>query len=222
MNTVSELDRALILDWRDKARLDLVRSIEARVSAFEPEIDRLAEGMTGAAILRRSRFHNKHVAPVVEEWLQALMAEFRPELETSAGDSEQALGHAADVHALSLGEALGAGAAVALTLAPLGAVPLALSIATVTTTSFFVFTTSVISVPVLSAFAGVAALAGAGGNQIGRHTVGRIRRRYSAQVKENLRIKAIGDPADPAAPSVCRTLLAGIDVIANKRLENLP
>ena len=222
MSTSSELDRALILDWRDKARLDLVRSLNARVSGFDSEIDALVEGMTGMDTVRRSRFHNKYVAPVVEEWLRELMDEFRQEIETSAGNSEVALGHDADAHSLSLGEVLGSGATVALTLAPLGVVPFAAGIATVTTTSFLVFSTSAISLPILSVVVGGALLAGAGGDRVRRRVFGKIRRTYGAQVKRNVRIKAIGDPANPGAPSVCRNLLAGIDVIANKRLENLP
>ncbi len=221
MDTKLELNRAEILDWRNNERLDLVQEIKARMPDIDAKIDALIDDMSIWDTIRRSQFHNSTVAPAVESWLQDVMVEFRRDIETSAKESERDLGHDPEFHNWSWNEIGGAGAASLLTLAPLAVVPFAASIATVTVPSLFVFSTSAISLPILSGVIGGTLIAGAAGEKFRRNVFNKISANYRKQVKQNILNKALGDPENLEAHSVCRSLLVNIDVIALKRLENL-
>ena len=221
MDTKSELNRAEILDWRNNERLDLVKEIKARVPDINAKIDTLIDDMSIWDTVRRSQFHNSTIAPAVESWLQDVMLEFRRDIETSAIDSERDLGHDPEFHTWSWNEISSAGAASVLTLAPLAVVPFAASIATVTGTSLFVFTTSTISLPILSGVIGGTLIAGAAGEKFRRNVFNKMSTNYRKQVKQNILNKVVGDPKNLEAPSVCRSLLVNIDMIALKRLEYL-
>ena len=64
-------------------------------------------------------------------------------------------------------------------------------------------------------------IAGAAGERFRRNVFNKISKNYRRRVKQNLWNKALGDPANLEAPSICRNLLVNIDMIALKRLESL-
>lgn len=216
-----ELDRAEVLDWRNSERLKLVRAIELRVPDIHTKIDALVDGMSTRNAISRTNFHDREIAPVVENWLQDLMSEFQQGIENSAVESERALGNDVEDRAWSWADVATIGGGAAVTLAPLAAIPLVTSVATVTTTSFFVFTTSALSFPILAVGVGGLIVAGLGSNKVRQFAFNKFKDRYRKQIKQELFHKAVGNPKKLEAPSVCRTLLAEIDMIAKKRLENL-
>jgi uncharacterized membrane-anchored protein len=221
MNPKFEFDRAEVLDWRNTERLTVVHGIKSRLPDIDVKINELIEKMSTWDTVRRTRFHDREIAPIVEEWLQQLLTDFKQGIEESAAQSEQALGNNPKDYSWSWGEVATAGAATAATLAPLAVLPFATSIATFSATSFLLITTSAVSIPVLTVVVGGALAAGVGGEKLRRYAFSRITSGYRKQVRDEIWKKAMGDTKNLEAPSACRALLAEIDMIALKRLENL-
>jgi hypothetical protein len=100
-------------------------------------------------------------------------------------------------------------------------VPFVTSIATVSTTSFLLFTTSAVSIRILTAVVGGAVAAGVSGETIRRYANSWVADGYRDQIRQEIWNKSVGDPDNLEAESVCRRLLTEIDMIALKRLDKL-
>ncbi len=215
-----QVDRAEILEWRERERKVLCDRIEQRLPELEALITEQADEMTMWNVVWRSSFHDEQVAPKVEEWLRALYDELRSDIEDSAIESERLINPGDTDQAWSWGEIAAAGAAAAVSVAPLAALPFVAGIATVTTTSFFVFSTSVVSIPVLTAVVGGLAVSGYGGHKIREKTFDYFVGNYRKQTVLEARAKVIGETGADDEDTLQNRLLNEIDLIAISRLEH--
>lgn len=220
MEKVSTLERAAILNWREQERFAVKRTIEQRLPELNEKVGILIDEMSSTDLMRLRAFHNRKIAPLVEAWLRDEYDDLRQSLQASAIESEAELGNGATNYAWTWDEALSAGVGTLMTtVAPVAFVPLAASFATVATTSLFVFSTSVVSIPILSAIVAGAVVTGLGGNRIRVRAFARRTKRYRTEVRQEIVQKALGDPKNPVAPSLCGRLQAEIDAVTAERLE---
>ncbi len=214
-----ELFRAEILDWRDNERRETSHNIRERLQELDVLIDAKIEEMRFWDSINRSAFHNRTVAPAVEEWLRAVYEEFHRDIEQSALKSEKEIVGESSDHSWSLSEIAVAGAATAASLAPLAAIPYAVGLATVTSTSFFVFTTSAISIPILTAIVGGLVVTGIGTQTLRQKTFDYFAEKYRTQAKHEARTKVVGESGANEEDTLLNRLLNEIDLVAISRME---
>lgn len=70
--------------------------------------------------INRAKFHDRKIAPVVENWLQNLLSEFQQGIENSAVESERALGNDVEDCAWSWADIATIGGGAAVTTGPAG------------------------------------------------------------------------------------------------------
>lgn len=219
MDEHPNLDRALILDWRSSERMRVVSTLDDRISGLLRDVTGKIDEFTIAETLRLGRTHNEKIAPVVEKWLQDQYQELQLNIEKSADASEEAISDSGNQYLWSWEEIAGVAAGSFLTVAPMAAVPMAAGLATVTTTTLFLFTTSAVSIPILTAIIAGSVATGIGGHKIRSWTIERLKRRYRRQVEQEIRNKVFGDPANETSPSLMRFFLKEIDLATKRRLE---
>ena len=113
----------------------------------------------------------------------------------------------------------GAGVGAMMTAAPVVAAPFAAGLAIVT--SGFIFTTSAVSVPVLSGLIAAGAIVSFGGRTVLDRGIGHIKERYRKQISEELERRVLSADPDSKIRSLFRVLADEIDAAAQVRLEQL-
>lgn len=219
MDDLPNLDRALILDWRSSERMRVVRTLEDRISGLLQDVTGKIDEFTITEILWLSRTHNEKIAPLVEKWLHGQYQELQLSLEKSADTSEEAIRDSDSQYIWSWEEIAGVAAGSILTVAPMAAVPMAAGLATVTTTTLFLFTTSAVSIPILTAIIAGSVATGIGGHKIRSWTIERLKGRYRRQVEKEIRNRVFGDPDNETSSSLTRFFLKEIDLATKSRLE---
>ncbi len=214
-----QVDRAEILDWREQERKALCAQLEDRLPELDALIDEPINEMTLWNAVWRTSFHDEQIAPKVEEWLLALYEEFHRDISESAFESEKSISGETSDQAWSWGEIATMGAATAVSIAPLAAIPFVAGIATVTT-SFVVFSTSVVSIPILSAVVGGLVLSGIGGHQVREKTFEYFVENYREQTKAEARAKVVGKTGADNEDSLRNRLLNEVDLITISRLDH--
>ncbi|WP_133170026.1 hypothetical protein [Shimia abyssi] len=209
------------MDWRDDERLRVVEHFADKLHELNQLIDTALRQMTLKDWLWRSSYHDEHVAPIVEDWMKRHYSQLRENYEASAKHLEDQLVQQSADHSWSMGEIASAGVTAAVSVAPLAVIPFVAGLATVTTTTLLVFTTSAISLPALALLGGGLAIATFGSSSFRNQQLENLTCMYIEQVQSEARNKIIGDVADPDTPSVQRCLLAEIDQIALKKQETL-
>lgn len=211
-----------IVRWRNQERLEVVEFLASRVEDLcamaRTRIDQI-----GMQDMVRGGFHDREIAPLVEAWIAArqqdLIARIDQAAESSMEQVEARLTISGEGHSWTeTGLAIGG---TALTVAPLLAVPSLLSAATVTTTSFLVFTSTAFSWPILAV--GAVCLGAASFTGFRAHDRGKAwyRNRYAGKVCDQIRVQVLPDPMSGPGHSLGNQLLNRIDVIAQARLEAL-
>lgn len=213
--------RAEVLDWRDAERLKIAKQTRRHYLGLDARIaDRLKDIAT-RDLLTPQRIYRRDIQPMIATWIVEQDMKLRKIVNLSSTKSEQMLRTDALQNDLSWTDIAGVGAGAALTFAPIAAVPFVAGLATVTTTSFFVMTTSAISLPILAA-----ALVGGGvaaycGSSVLVSAMDRRRHKIIVRFQTVAANLVIGDPAKPFQPSLLRNILADIDRVARQRMENL-
>ncbi len=209
-----------IMNWRDEQRARVTSTLEDRLHGLLSQTDGLIRDMPVRSMLRPTPFHDRMIAPVVEEWIARQRDLLRLDLESSAKACEEMLG---TVRSEDLGwtwaEASTTVAGVALTVGTLVAIPFLGVAAVATTTSFLVFTTAAVSLPVLLGGTAAIAAASLGGYSFRGHAINTFRKRYRQQIRDKIYKQVIGNPPVLDAPSLCRSLCAEIDAVAIFRMK---
>lgn len=214
-----ETRRAEILEWRERERKKLCDLIDERLSELDALIVEKIDQMGFMDTLNRTDFHDKEVAPAVEAWLRAQCEDLRRNIEESAVQLKKLVtGEHAD-HSWGVDEIVGKGLATAAILVPIATIPFAVTLATVTTTSFFVFTTSAVSIPILTAVVAGLTVTGGGTVVVQQKVFGYFNDKYRQQALAEARAKVIGTTGADNELSLRNLLSNEIDKIAISRLE---
>ncbi len=213
--------RSEILEWRESERKDLFDKLKLGLPDLDALIIKQIDSMGFKDAFLRSEFHDREVAPEVENWLRQQFDELHRNIKDSAIKSEKIITGKSNDNSLKDIEFASMGLSVVGTLAPIAAIPAAVSIATVTTTSFFVFTTSAVSIPILlTALAGLL-VSGVTANEIRRSTFKHFQKKYCEQTISEARTRVF-KPLEAKDTSCLWTVLSNeIDIITLKRLEPL-
>lgn len=175
--------------------------------------------MTPRDWLWRSAFHDREIAPMVEAWMRTAFESLRQDMTASAGALDETLRAQSAQGTWSWEEIATAGATAAVSVAPFAILPFAGSLATVTATSFFVFTTSAVSIPILTAVLGMVAVGGIVSTEFRNRQIAALRKRYLGQVVSAARSRILGPEAGNAAASLRGLLLGEVDRLTRARLE---
>ncbi len=215
------IHRSEILEWRNKERNKLFDKLNKALPDLDSLIAEKIEGMNLLDTFNRTEFHNRIVAPAVEEWFKIKFKELSKDIKISAEKSGKILVLESTDKSWSNSEITTKGLLTVATFAPIAGIPAAIATATITTTSFFIFTTSTISIPVLLiSLAGLAAT-GVGANEIRRQTFKYFQDKYLKETQTEARKKVIRPVRDHTSFCMWSLLTNEIDEITKGRLENL-
>lgn len=197
----------------------MVQQFEQAIPELIENVEETIEGIGIKEAMQRKQFHDSKIAPKVEKWFEDQTEIFVKRLAKSVDNASKKLTSKPEEHSWSWTEIAGAGAVVAASAAPVAVIPLAASFATVTTTSFVVFTSSAVSLPLLGAgLLGVGAVA-LGGQKFRQKAADKFRDLYREKIVGKIKMQALGDPLKGRKESLCGELLQTIDRIAKAELE---
>lgn len=198
-------------------------TVRARLEDRLPGLrERLRDSVNAMSIwdlVRLRRFHDSKIAPIVEGWINEQAASIGKDIAESLDASLVEIEGETLVHGWTAREILITAAAGLFTVAPAGAIPLA-GLAVTTGTSLFVFTTSAVSIPVLTGVLAIAVGTATVSGSLRRRAEDWRRERYRREVLAEIEARVCG-PAAPGRPSLRDRLLGMVDAIARERLDKL-
>lgn len=218
MDLFPEIRQAEIMDWRDAERVRITRYLDDHFPTLAHDIGTKVDEMGWTDWLWRSDFHDREVAPLVEAWNTHSFDTLRQDMTETVQTLDAVLAGQSERSDLSWREVAEIGATAAASAAPFAILPFTGSIATVNGTSFFVFSTAVVSIPILTGVIGAAILGGIASTEFRNRQMAAMRERYKTEVIEEARRRIVG-AEDEADSSLKRVLLDEVDRIARTRLE---
>lgn len=213
--------RAEILDWRSAERARIASLTRKYFDGLVAQIQEAAETAPRKNIISGRHFIKRTIHPIVRRWIETQEPKLRQKIANSADRSQHQIELKPASADAEWGSVAGIAAGAGLILAPLAMVPFVGTIASVTTTSFLVISTSAISLPILGGIAlvgGASALSG-----------GTLLYRYERKHRDKLAKAALtiaehavlgaGIPGKDV--SLLGNLTHLVDAIAKERLERL-
>ena len=214
------LTRSEVMDWRNAERLRIVETLTEQLPALQARIGEVLDTATVWKIALPRDLRDKIIGPMVQDWISRQKTRLRSDIALSAAENDRQTAQLRTKAQFSWEDLLATGAGTIMTVAPVAAVPFVVTMATVTTTSLFVFSTAAVSVPVLSVFLVGGLALSLGGYNLRRSQVQKWRTRFRQNIFTEVFNQIIGDPVNPASPSLCRNLLAEVDKVARLRMES--
>ncbi|UWR10906.1 hypothetical protein [Sulfitobacter mediterraneus] len=215
-----EIQKAEILDWWETERDHISRALPDRLPELFYRVDQTIDGMPVRALMRRGKFHSEQIEPIVVEWLEKLYRELTHDLDNSFRSSLETVEGGGPLDSWSYGEAATAGAAIAVSAAPIAGIPFfagGIASAGVTILGVTVGGGALLAFPV-AALAGSAVLFAAGPAARGK-AVSHLKSRFKATVHSAIETRVLGNTEEPVVPSLKGTLLGELRGVTLQRIE---
>lgn len=209
-----EISRAEAIDWWSAERGRISAELDERLPLLTAKVSRLIDDMPMTAYLWRDDFRSREIEPVAVEWIEAEYRRFSAEIDNSFS---AAVDLEADHHGWSGSDYAAVGAAAAFSVAPLAALPFIGGV--VVSGSILFPAASIAAVP--AAIVGAGAVALGYGPSMRSWAAGKLQDGFRESVIEGLRLRVLGDVAQPELPSLKGALFAELDGMLAKRLEEL-
>lgn len=218
MQLPAETQKAEILDWWEASHERICDALSERIPALYYRVDQEIEAMPLKDLLRKASFRSAKIEPLISEWRAKVYRELTHELDESMRSSLDLLNDGKSNDDLSYSEMAIAGAALAVTAAPVAGLP------------FFVgglTTAGWLGISVLGgglAVVPIAALAGSAfvlalGPSARAKAVAKLKSRLRENIHQAIETSVLGDPTQPATPSLKGVLLSELSSVTLKRLE---
>lgn len=220
MSLPVEIQRAEILDWWEAGQEHISRTLPERLPALYYLVDQVIEEMPLKAFIRKGKFHTEQIEPIAVEWMEKLYRELTHELDESFRASSKTIEGKGAHDLWSYSELATAGAAIAISVAPMAGIPFfmgGLTAAGVTIAGFTIGGGALLALPV-AALAGSAVLFAAGPAARGK-AVSNLKARFRKGIHEGIELRVLGDPSDPSIASLKGRLLGELRGVALKRME---
>lgn len=215
-----EIQRAEILDWWETEQNHISQTLPDSLPALYYKVDNVIDAMPVKAFIRKGKLHSEQIEPIVVEWLEKLYRELTHELDKSFRSSLKIVEGDPALDRWSYGEVATAGAALAVSAAPIAGIPFfagGVMTAGVTVLGYTFGGGALLALPVV-ALAGSAVLVAAGPAARGR-AVSHLKSRFKNAVHKAVETRVLGDPEKPSIPSLKGTLLGELRAVTLKRLE---
>lgn len=213
-----EIQRAEILDWWETAQEQIARTLPERLPALYYRVDQVIEDMPIKAFIQKGKFRGERIEPIVIEWMEKLYRELTHELDESFRASSEAVEGKGVHDSWSYGEMATAGAAIAVSAAPIAGIPFFAGGLTAAGFLGISFLGGGILVVPAVALAGSAVFLAAGPSARAK-AVSHLKSRFREAVHEGIEKRVLGDPDDPSTASLKGTLLGELRGVALKRME---
>lgn len=203
-----------MIQWKQARFERITEQLENALPDLMAEIERTVASISSIAASKAQVSPDRLWKELFEPWAQRTASRVETEMDNEIGALVSALsekGTRQDALRVALPALAGAG----VLAASLAAIPTVISLATVTTTSFFIFTTTAISWPVLAVGGAGIALATLTGSRVVDRLSERNRRHLIARLQGRARIAALGHGLAPGE----RCLVTDLQAITLRRLE---
>ena len=222
-----EIQRAEIQDWWESERKRILQDLPKRLPGLIFLVDQKIENMSFFDLMRkRKQYRADEIDPIVIDWLEDHYKEFSRKLESSFAKLESSFKsytsniESKNLDKLSYQDYLLAGSSIAVTVAPLGALPF---VAGGLVTSGFTLLGFTIGGGVLIPSALYALLFGVGCLAIApgcrAWAVRKIKKLYKDNLRKELEWRVLGDHRKPGTKSLMGTLLSDLEKVARARME---
>lgn len=220
MHLPVEIQRAEILDWWEAEQEKISRALQERLPALYYRLDQVIDKMPIKGFLRKRKFHAEQIEPIVTMWVEELYRELTHELDESFRASSEVIEGKGGYEGWTYGEMVTAGAAIAVSAAPIAGVPFfagGLTAAGITIAGFTVGGGALLALPV-AALAGSAVLVAAGPAVRGK-AVSSLKARFRKNVHKLAETLVLGNSEQPSVSSLKGKLLGELRNVALKRID---
>lgn len=220
MHLPVEIQRAEILDWWELEQEKISRSLLDRLPALYYAVDQVIEEMPIKNFLRRGKFHAEKIEPIIAEWMDKLYRELAHELDESFRSSSNVIEGKGAYEGWSYSEMATAGAAIAVSAAPIAGIPFfagGLTAAGITVAGFTFGGGALLALPA-TALVGSAVIFAAGPAVRGK-AVSSLKTRLRNTIHTQIDAHVLGDQTQPSVPSLKGKLLGDLQSVALKRID---
>lgn len=217
------LVKSEIIDWRNIERQTITKVLAKDLDKIKMLVRDTIDGMSLLDFRKTAAFHDKNLAPLVESWATYQVKSLHRKLEITQHSSHEIQKTTSGSYQWSGSDLKDTAKAASIALTPIAAIaPFATSLATITTSSFLIFTTSVISIPILVSIIGLASLGGLGLTKFKANSMlEKTKTRYFNQIANEIDIRVLGNPKSGNHQSLLDYLLALIDQKAIDKIRQL-
>ena len=220
MQLPPEILRAEVLDWWETEQERISRTLPERLPGLYYHVDQKIADMPIKAFVGKGRFHASEIEPIIVGWIEKQYSELAHEIDGSFRASSDALEGKGTYDSWSYGEMASAGAAIAVSIAPVAGIPFFAGGLTVAGTTILgiTFGGGALIPLAVTALAGSAILLAAGPAARGK-AASHLRSRFKRVVHKAIEVRILGDNDDPSVPSLKGKLLSELYGVALKRIE---
>lgn len=215
-----EIQRAEILDWWEAEQERISRILPERLPALYYCVDQLVDNMPIKALLRRERYRVEQIEPIVTEWVEKLYRELTHQLDESFRASSEAVEGRGTNNTWSYGEMATAGAAIAVSIAPVAGIPFfasGLTAAGVTILGLTFGGGALLAVPVAALASSTVVLAA--GPAARARAITHLKISFKRAIHQTINNRILGDFDDPSIVSLQGKLLNELRGVALMRME---
>ena len=214
-----EIQHAEILDWWESEHERISVALADRLPGLYYLVDRQIEEMPFTDLVRRGKFKAEHVEPIVAAWMDKIYSEFTHELDESLRASLHSLEGDKAGDGWSFNEMAVAGAALAVTAAPVAGIPFfagGITAAGLTVAGVTFGGGALLAIPV-AALAGSAVLAALGPTARTK-AIANLKSRLRSAIHAAIQVRVLGDANGQAHTSLKGRLLGELQSVATRRL----
>ncbi len=215
-----EVVRSEILDWWEGEREKIAMTIPDRLPALFYQVDKLVDEMTVKDLLRRGKYQTEKIDSVVTTWIERLYKELTHDLDESFRASSREIEGDEPYRSWSYSDMATAGAAIAVSAAPVAGVPFFAAGLTTAGTAIlgFTFGGGALIPLAVTAAAGSAVLLAAG-PAVRAKAISKLKSKFKNSLHEAIEVRVLGDATDVTVASLKQTLFVELQAVALKRME---
>jgi hypothetical protein len=220
-----EVLQAEVLDWWEAQREMIAAGLKGKLPELFEMLDAEIDNMPTSALLRKGKFRTEYLEPIVVEFLENTYQEYSSELDEAFQKSVAKVEAERAIENLKLWsykELATAGAATAITVAPLATLPFLASgfiTSGLVVLGFTVTAPAIIPTAVGAATVGLALAAV--GPAARRKAIEKLKYSFTEVTHKEARIRLIGDTKNPKVGSLKGTLLNDLRSVVLSRIERL-
>ncbi len=220
MQLPTEVVQAEILDWWEGERERIAQIMPDRMPALFYNVDKVIDDMSVADFLKRGRFVANKVEPLVADWIERTYKELTHEIDESFRASAYKTEGGDAYQKWSYGDMATAGAAIAVSAAPVAGIPFFAGGMTTAGTVVLWFTIgggNLIPAAVV-ALAGSAVLLAAGPG-VRSKAITRLKSKLKASLHDAITTRVLGVADGTKLVSLKHVLFGELQGVALKRME---
>jgi|GEM_PF-7039704 len=220
MQLPTEVVQAEILDWWEGERVKIAEILPDRLPALFYNVDKVIDGMSVADLVKRGKFVAGKIEPLVADWIERAYKELTHEIDESFRASADEIEGGDVYRKWSYSEMATAGAAIAVSAAPVAGIPFfagGLTTAGFGLAGFTLGGGALIPVAVV-ALTGSAFFLAAGPG-VRSTAISRLKSRLKRSLHDAITLRVVGEAGDAKILSLKQVFFNDLNAVALKRME---